>query len=115
MRVYIAIILLFSFNVSAEIVSCDTKMSSFIIEADRKSDEKYSNLFLIKFTDQNDVPFKCNGATFGYIENTSGAHDSIVSLSFFLTAQNQMATMKIESNDRIGAAARIEYILPVNN
>ncbi len=110
------ILLLSSFLVASfafgQTINWDTKTTYTIIEADRQSDVKYRDLFLIRFLDENGATKTCDGISHAYIENSTASHNSIVSMSFFLAAQDKMATLKLDIGDMKGVAARIEYMMP---
>jgi len=112
MNKWIVLSLLFSGAANADAVVCETKTSFTIVEADRQSDPKYTDTFLIKFINAEGNHIDCGGSSYAYIENSSNAHDAIVSMAYMLAAQNKMAMIRIESNDTIGEAARIEYMYP---
>ena len=92
--------------------NCTTLTKFVVVEAERKSDPQYSNLLLIKFKDSSGANFNCGGAEYAYIENTHSAHDSVLSMALWAASFDKTVTIKIDESDRIGAAARLEFIYP---
>ena len=92
--------------------NCVTTTEFFIVEAVRKSDPKYSNLLMIKFKDLNGNNIMCGGAEYAYIKNDEPSYSSILSFVLWASSTDKSVTIKIDESDRIGVAARLEYIYP---
>jgi len=89
------------------------KVVTFFIEGDWSDAAPYSNRLLLKLTNQDGVSFSCNGKNYVYIENSSGAYSSMVSLVYLVYSTNRYLDIVINPDMTSGDASQIAYLQPI--